>query len=146
MKRTRDSDDDSGCESSHIETTTKRAPKKKRRVSFSVQSKTHDGLNHQNMLMDNLIRNLFVLRDTDLAADTVRQTENYEDLMVLDVTVKDLVKRIDASEKAVPALPKGGGGCFKLNKTHMLYLEWIQQRIQAAMTQSLWNRSSVEST
>ena len=141
MKRARDGD---GSESIG---TTEMVPKKRRRVSFSFQSKKHDGLRHETQLMENLIRNMFVLRDTDLAADTVRQTEKYEDLMVLDVTVKDLLKRIDASEKAVPVLPKGGGGCFKLNKSNMLYLEWIQQRIQEAMTRSLWDRGdAVEST
>jgi len=101
--------------------------KKNKSVQFHEDTKSWDGIRYEHKLMQQLITNYWNKdQSTTLISNLLANVKKAE-LDSLNSLLKDLLRRLHSCVKSVPLLPGGGGKAFKLARSHIPHIEYLQR-------------------
>lgn len=100
---------------------------KNKSVQFHEDTKSWDGVKYEHKLMQQLITNYWTKdQSTTLISNLLANVKKAE-LDSLNSLLKDLLRRLHSCAKSVPLLPGGGGKTFKLARSHIPHIEYLQR-------------------
>ena len=107
---------------------------KRKRVSFSKETKHYDGLRHKLFVFDNSIIK-------GMTYDVFRCPNSYINFLGDDIVylpdvfdlLNDLIVRINSSSNLVPILPGGGGSMAKVGVNQLNWLLWFSVIVKVCL-------------
>ena len=117
--------------------------KSKKKVSFSPETKLHDGVSIIKKLFDESLIDGMIKRKFNNSTEYINyigkdNLKYLKDIYKLlnDIIIKIQIKIIKNPEGLVPILPGGGGSCVKLGEDSIPWLIWFKQLIEYNLNQN----------